>query len=110
MKSLILILAVTVTTAMFVMPHIASAQSHEPELCVTDLCDPDLIRDVLLRNMNRRVEVVLTSGERLTGNVSKITGRLVQLSNLKHKDFFDAVIELDAISAVIMRVRTRKDQ
>lgn len=80
---------------------------HEPKaaLCVSELCKGDSMQQVLQRNMHKRVELVLRSGKTLTGTVNEISGGLVQLINLTHRNFYDAVVDLKEIGAVVMRVR-----
>jgi hypothetical protein len=45
------------------------------------------------------------AGEELTGMVKHVTPYGVQLSELAGKEFFDAIMRLDQISAVIYRAR-----
>jgi hypothetical protein len=40
----------------------------------------------------------------LTGKVRKVTEKIVQLGNLSGRDFYDAVIKIEKISAIIVRV------
>lgn len=63
------------------------------------------IKDVLLENAGKRVIVRMDTGENLDGTVSKVGDSLVHVSKLSGKDFYDAVIRLDKISAVLFKVR-----
>lgn len=51
--------------------------------------------------------LVLASGAELTGKVSNVTDDSVKLSELSGKEFFDAVIDLDHVQAVVFRARER---
>jgi hypothetical protein len=46
-----------------------------------------------------------SSGEELTGKVGKVTGKLLVLQELSGKEFFDAAVNLEKISAVIVRAK-----
>jgi hypothetical protein len=63
------------------------------------------IKDVLRENMGKIVTVKPDCGEALEGVVTKVGDHLVQISELLEKDFYDAVVRLDRISAVIFKVR-----
>ncbi|HKI98390.1 MAG TPA: hypothetical protein VKB51_07950 [bacterium] len=102
------LLVLALLLAAFVIPHTLPAETPKAELCVSDLCDGDSIRDVLNRNLHKQVQVVLRSGVELTGTVNKVSGSLVQLTNLTHRNFFDAVVDFKEIGAVVMRVRTTR--
>jgi phage-related minor tail protein len=69
--------------------------------------DGDTVRSVLERHVGKRVTVVTAAGSELSGVVVKVAGHVVHLSELSGREFFDAVIALDRISAVVVRVRTR---
>jgi len=63
------------------------------------------IKDVLTENTGKRVIVRLENGENLEGTVSKVGDTVVHIAKLSGKDFYDAVIRIDRISAVIFKVR-----
>jgi len=65
----------------------------------------DTVKSVLERHVGRVVRLRLQSGEELTGTVTKVGDTMVQLSELAGREFFDAVIPIDRISAVILRTR-----
>lgn len=106
-RILALLLALTLGMVVFAPAIALPAQADESTMCVADVCDQDSVRDVLIRNKGKRVELVLLSGERLIGEVANVTPMLVHLAKLHHKHFHDAVIQLKEVSAVIMRVRTQ---
>lgn len=49
--------------------------------------------------------VVLQSGAELTGKVAGVTADSVKLTELSGKEFYDAVIALDRVQAVLVRAR-----
>ena len=69
--------------------------------------DADSVKMVLERQVGKRVAVVLSTGQELNGVVIKVTRDLLHLSELGGREFNDAVIPLDRINAVVIRVRTR---
>lgn len=59
----------------------------------------------LKAQQGKRATVVLASGNELTGKVVDLSQNSVRLSELSGKEFFDAVIDLDQVQAVIHRAR-----
>jgi hypothetical protein len=64
----------------------------------------DTIESVL-RAQKGRVTVRLRSGQELTGNVRSVDVRLLHLGALTGREFFDAVVPMEAIEAVIVRTK-----
>lgn len=62
-------------------------------------------KDVLKELTGKIVSVKLDSGGELEGLVVKVGDHLVHISRLSGKDFYDAVVRIDRISAVIFKVR-----
>ena len=67
----------------------------------------DTVRTVLERQVGKRVSVVLTTGPELAGVVSSVGDKVVHLSELTGREFFDAVVNLDQVGAVVIRTRSR---
>ncbi len=63
----------------------------------------DTAASVLKRQVGQRVELRLKAGEKLAGKVEAVGDKTVHLSALTGQDFYDAVVVLDDISAVIIR-------
>ena len=63
------------------------------------------VRSVLESQKGKRVGVLLTTGQELTGVVTAVGGTVVHLSELTGREFFDAVVPLERVSAVIVRTR-----
>ena len=65
----------------------------------------DTMRAVLEREAGKAVEVRLKSGEKLAGKVEKVGDKLVYLAQLSGAEFYDAVVDLDSVTAVVVRTR-----
>lgn len=63
-----------------------------------------VMKDILTEYVGKRVAIKLNSNEELEGTVTKVGDNLVHLSKLSGKDFYDAVVVIDRISTVSMRV------
>ena len=63
----------------------------------------DTAASVLKRQAGQRVELRLKSGEKIAGKVEAVGSKAVHLSALTGQDFFDAVVLLDDVSAVVIR-------
>ena len=68
-----------------------------------DVKPTDTVRTLLERQVGKRVSVVLTTGPELAGVVTVVGDKVVQLSKISGREFFDAVVALDHIGAVIIR-------
>jgi len=53
----------------------------------------------------KTVTLYLTSGQTITGIVSDVRGNLLHLSKISQKEFYDALIAIDHISAIETKVR-----
>jgi hypothetical protein len=65
----------------------------------------DTVETVLTAQKGKRVTLRLRSGQETTGTVAAVSGKLVHLSTIAGKEFFDAVIPIDAIEAVFVRTK-----
>ncbi len=65
----------------------------------------DTIKSVLERQIGKAVRLRLQSGEEIGGTVTKVGDQVVHLSELAGREFFDAVVRIDGIGAVIFRTR-----
>jgi len=65
----------------------------------------DTIRTVLERHVSETITVKTDSGEEITGKVESVGDHVVHLSGLSGKEYYDAVVSLDEIAAVIIRTR-----
>lgn len=65
----------------------------------------DTVKSVLERHPGKTVTVRLHGGEELSGKVTKVGDEVVHLAELTGRDFYDAIVPLDHIDAVILRAR-----
>lgn len=65
----------------------------------------DAVHEALKEREGKSATVVLVSGTELTGKVGALTDDSVRLGELGGKEFFDAVIDLDHVQAVVFRAR-----
>jgi hypothetical protein len=65
----------------------------------------DTVKSVLERMVGKRVSVVLTSGPELSGVVSSVGDKVVLLTQLTGREFFDGIVNIEQIGAVIVRTR-----
>lgn len=65
----------------------------------------DSVETVLAAQKDKRVTVRLRSGQEITGTVRNVTGKLVQLGAVAGREFFDAVVPLEAVEAVLVRTK-----
>ncbi len=61
----------------------------------------------LERHMGKSVTLKLDSGQELSGIVSEVGNHMVYLAKLRGKEFYDALVRIDRITAVIVRARSR---
>ena len=65
----------------------------------------DTLQSVLIAQKGKRVTLRTSGGQELTGTVRETTGRLVVLGAVAGREFFDAVLPLEAIEAVLIRTK-----
>ena len=68
-----------------------------------DFLPDDTISSVLHRNVGQSVELRLKSGEKIGGKVEKIGDKLVYLTQLTGAEYYEAVVEMADLSAVVVR-------
>jgi hypothetical protein len=71
-----------------------------------DLQGGDTVRSVLEHQVGKAIELRMKSGEKMGGKLEKVTDKLILLSHLTDADFYDAAIEIDSISGVVVRARS----
>jgi hypothetical protein len=65
----------------------------------------DSLQSVLAARKGKPVTLRLSGGQELTGLLREATGKLVVLGGLSGREFFDAVIPLEKIEAVLVRTK-----
>ena len=64
------------------------------------------MKEILTSYQGKRVALRMDSGEELEGTVTTVGDQLVHVAKLSKRDFYDAVIRIDKINAVIFRARS----
>ena len=88
-------LAALVLASLFALP------AHAQDVNITAA---DSIQSVLTAQKGKRV-TVRTGNQEITGQVREATSRLVVLGAVTGREFFDAVIPLDKVEAVLIRTK-----
>ena len=70
-----------------------------------DMKPADTIGTLLMQQVGQKVELHLKSGEKLSGKLESASQNTAHLSSLSGQEFFDAVISVPDISAVLVRAR-----
>lgn len=96
--------AALAVVALVIVPYLPPSAAHAQDAKL-EIRSSDTVRTVLARLLGKRVGVVLTTGPELAGVVVSVGDKVVHLSALTGRDFFDAVVSLDQIGAVVIRVR-----
>ncbi len=63
------------------------------------------MKDNLTSNVGKRVSLMISAGESVEGTIEKVGGHFVLVSKLSGKDFYDALVRIDDIKAVVYRAR-----
>jgi hypothetical protein len=86
----ILALMITLATAAFAADKVSFANDDTPS-------------SVLGRQIGQKVELHLKSGEKLSGTVKATGSQSVHIAALAGQEFYDAVVQMADISAVVIR-------
>jgi len=103
MRSSRIVAALGLVVAVHLPGAAALAQDVKLEVKSTDT-----VKSVLERMVGKRVSVVLTSGPELSGIVTSVGDKVVLLSELTGREFFDGVVNIEQIGAVIVRTRSTR--
>jgi len=96
------VVALALLVASLASPSTAAAQDTKLEIK-----SGDTVKTVLAGLMGKRVGLVLTTGPEIAGVVTTVGDNVVHLSELSGREFFDAVVSLDKIAGVVIRVKNR---
>lgn len=103
-RMMVMVCALALIFSLSFVETATMAAGEEPTV---DLNSPDAIQSTLEQQVGKRVKVKLESGQDLEGKVAKIGSQAVQLAELTGMEFFDAMVKLDKITAVIVKIRTK---
>ncbi len=82
-----------------------AAATPAAEATTFDVSADDVIKANLDKMVGQSITLRLDSGEEMGGVVSKVGDTAVHLSSLTGKEFFDAIIPLDRVNAIVVRVK-----
>lgn len=69
------------------------------------LAASDTIETVLAVQKGKKVTLRLRSGQETSGTIAFVSSKVVQLSAVGGREFFDAVVPLEAIETVFVRTK-----
>lgn len=95
MKSIVAPLVLIATLVMAPATHAADL----------DVKPNDSMESLLTAQKGKRVMIRTRSGLEVTGTVKSISPRLVHVAQLVGKEFYDAVVPLEAVDAVVIRTK-----
>ncbi|MFI5180908.1 MAG: hypothetical protein ACHQPI_05925 [Thermoanaerobaculia bacterium] len=98
-------LAIPMVCFSLVLAGTAPAQQEPAKKAVLQVDKADTVRTVLLRQIDKKVTLVLAPGQELTGTVRSVGDGVVLLSEISGRDFYDAAVDLQKVSAVLVKVR-----
>lgn len=70
-----------------------------------EITPQDTTQTVIAAMKGKHVTLRLRSGQELGGKVGETTAQLIVLQAIDGREFFDAVIPVDAVEAVVVRTR-----
>jgi len=101
------ILAALATSGALLVAAIPAAAAEE-KVAAVRFEEQDNMASVLKRLEGRAVKIRLVgSGDEIAGKVQKVGKDLLHVSEIGGREFFDSVIRIDQVSAVIVQVRGR---
>jgi hypothetical protein len=63
------------------------------------------LKDNLASAVGKRVSLMISAGESVEGTIEKVGDHFVLISKLSGKEFFDALVRIDEVKAVVFRAR-----
>ena len=70
-----------------------------------DIQANDSLSTVLQRQVGQSVELRMKSGEKIGGKLDKVNEKVAHLTQLTGAEYFDAVVAIDDIAAVVVRAK-----
>jgi hypothetical protein len=97
--------AATLVAGLVMLPANAPAQAPAARPDAVKLDVAESLQANLARRVGEKVELVLLSGKSLVGTVKAVGSAGVHLGALEGKEFYDALVRTDQISAVVVRAK-----
>src|SRR3954470_18022048 len=89
----------------FVALFTALACATLPAQTKIELQTGDTIPAILQRSAGQAVELRMKSGEKIGGKIDKASDKLVYLPQVTGAEYFDAVVDMSDVAAVIVRAK-----
>jgi small nuclear ribonucleoprotein (snRNP)-like protein len=103
-----LTLAILFYVTIFMLPREANAKTKVVAIKGISYNVKSSLADNLKSLIGKKVYVTLDSGKTFTGFVKEVGNHLMHLEKLEGKDYFDALIRIENISAIDTRFRDVK--
>ena len=100
LSSLGIAIAVLFSTVFFTLPEAAAAKSKVVAIKGMSYNVNASLEDNLKSLVGKKVSVTIVSGKTLSGFVKEVGTHLIHLEKLEGKDYFDALIRIESISAI----------
>jgi hypothetical protein len=89
----------TVIAALLATPRLTQAEG------TLQVGASDTLRDVLAAHQGKSVRLRLAGGDELEGKVALVGNGILHLSGLVGREFYDALVDIERIQAIIVRAR-----
>jgi len=100
LSSLGIAIAVMFSTVLFTLPKEAVAKPKVVAIEGMSYNVNSSLADNLKSLVGKKVSVTIVSGKTLTGFVKEVGNHLIHLEKVEGKDYFDALIRIENISAI----------
>jgi len=101
--ALVIIVALTIIFGFNLLISATNVPAAETEAAQFNVNTSMMENLVVLKG--KSVTLYLVSGQTITGVVDDVKGNLLHLGKISQKDFYDALVAIDRISAIEMKVR-----
>jgi hypothetical protein len=99
-RKITVLLLVICFCLIFALNAVAEEQKYEIQ-------SSDTVKIVLEKHAGKEVILRLNSGGEIQGVLTKVGDNVVHISKISTMSYYDAVVRIDSIAAVLMKVRTR---
>ena len=93
-------------TAGFIAALALSPAAFAEEMAI-QVQSGDTVKSMLAKSAGQTVGLRVGSGEEIRGKVAKVGDNVVHLTELSGREYFDAVVPIDAIQAVVIKARSK---
>lgn len=65
----------------------------------------DSLRGILQARVGEQVFIQTRGGSEISGRLKSVGEQVIQISRVARRDFYDAIVRIDAVESVMVRVR-----